>query len=135
MVGKKRRNLAKIPEIKKIKIPAAIIPPYIYPGPKVLPICCRGATYSTAHPKTTGKPIPVHGVRLICNKVAIPHIKMSAEIKYVICLALNPKAPPTKSGTKISPEYIANKCCNPKIAVFITACCFAKILSPLLSHH
>ena len=79
--GKNLRSRAKSPLIKKTKIPAAMTPPYMYPQPKVFPMCSIGAKYSTAEPSTTGKAIPVSGVRLICKKVAIPHIKMSTEIK------------------------------------------------------
>ncbi len=119
-VEKKRRKLAKGPAIKIIKIPAAIIPPYIYGQPKWFPMLCNGATYSTAHPKTTGNPIPVNGVRFNWSKVATPHMKISIETRYVIWAAVKWSAPPINSGTKISPEYMANKCWNPKTKFFNT---------------
>ena len=73
--------LAKKPAIKKIKIPAQIIAPYIYVMPILLPIDSSGATDCTAQPRTTGRPIPMSGVRCNCKRVAIPHIKISIETK------------------------------------------------------
>ena len=79
--GKNFLIFAKKPAIKKIKIPAAIIDPYMVPSPKCFPTADNGATYSIAHPSTTGNPIPVKRVRFNCSNVAIPHIKISIETK------------------------------------------------------
>lgn len=45
-------------------------------------------------------------------------MKISIDIKYVICALLKCNAVPINIGTATAPEYIANKCCKPKIACF-----------------
>ena len=64
-----------------------------------------------AQPKTTGKPIPKTYSPLIV-KVSQRRIKISIEIKYVICCESKFKPVPINKGTATAPAYIANKCCN-----------------------
>src|SRR5699024_5560333 len=76
-----------------------------------------------------------------CKSVATPHIKISIEIKYVICCESKFKPVPINKGTATAPAYIANKCCNPKTAAFpfgVSVCCcvfncfVSKIMHPPL---
>ncbi len=55
--------------------------PYIVLIENFLPIITNGATAWMAQPKTTGKPIPKYLLRINCNSVASPHMKMSIETR------------------------------------------------------